>query len=143
MALSHTPHTVSVIDNSAPSEPEARENEKLLQVCHNWAPTNRCMFVLMVQRQLLSLCWNKQRELQYMRDQHLYETPDEFQHRVDVLQLLLELVPQWVQTVAEHLGRSEAEIEAAHGFVFSYGSFRLSTHGPGASLSLCTQQQQW
>jgi poly(A) polymerase Pap1 len=66
-----------------------------------------------------------------MKAQNLYETPEEFQHRVDVLQLLLELVPQWVQTVAEHLGRSEAEIEAAHGFVFSYGSFRLSTHGPG------------
>lgn len=74
----------------------------------------------------------------------MYETADEFQHRVDVLQLLLELVPQWVRNVAEHLGRSEVEIEAAHGFVFSYGSFRLSTHGPGTSIvgGLCTLRHQ-
>ena len=66
-----------------------------------------------------------------MRGENLYETPDDFQHRVDVLQLLLELVPHWVMTVAEHLGRPNDEIEAATGFVLSYGSFRLSTHGPG------------
>jgi poly(A) polymerase Pap1 len=73
-----------------------------------------------------------------MKEQNLYESADEFQHRVDVLQLLLELVPKWVQSVAKHLGMSEAEIAEAHGAVFSYGSFRLSTHGPGTLHSFVT-----
>ena len=56
MALAHTPHTVSVINASSPSELEARENEKLLQVCHDSAQCTDAAVLTVVQRQLLSLC---------------------------------------------------------------------------------------
>lgn len=69
--------------------------------------------------------------MQFMREKGLYETPAEFQQRVDVLQLLLELVPAWVKIVARHLGKPESEVADADGSVLTYGSFRLSTHGPG------------
>lgn len=72
-----------------------------------------------------------------MHDKGLYETPEEFQQRVDVLQLLLELVPEWVKTVARHLGKPEAEVADADGSVLTYGSFRLSTHGPGVDRHKC------
>lgn len=66
-----------------------------------------------------------------MREKGLYESPAEFQKRVDVLQILLELVPAWVQMVARQLGKPESEVAEANGSVLTYGSFRLSTHGPG------------
>lgn len=75
--------------------------------------------------------------LQFMHEKGLYESPEEFQQRVDVLQLLLELVPDWVKTVARHLGKPEAEVADADGSVLTYGSFRLSTHGPGATSGGC------
>lgn len=68
---------------------------------------------------------------QFMQEKGLYETSAEFQLRVDVLQLLLELVPAWVKIVARHLGKAEMEVADADGSVLTYGSFRLSTHGPG------------
>jgi hypothetical protein len=75
--------------------------------------------------------------LQFMHEKGLYESPEEFQHRVDVLQLLVELVPKWVRAVARHIGMSEADIAEATGAIYSYGSFRLGTHGPGAPRRLC------
>lgn len=66
---------------------------------------------------------------QYLKEQGLFESVEEAQLREDVLGQLDQLVKEWVSKVADVLGLGEE----GSAKIFTFGSYRLGVHGPGAS----------
>lgn len=129
MDFVHEPHTVPVISEKAPTEQELKEDEVLHKVRSPHAdvslacrPPHRPRLAP-EPRRLAS---------QFMQDAGLYESENEFNHRLEVLQLLAEAVLDWVRAVARSLQLTPEQIEEARANVYSFGSFRLTAHGPGA-----------
>lgn len=71
-----------------------------------------------------------------MHERGLYETQAELDHRIDVLAWLRDVVEQWIKKAAKHLEMSETDVEDARAAFYTFGSFRLAVHGPGAFCSL-------
>ena len=67
--------------------------------------------------------------------ENLYETQEEALVREEVLGMLESLVKNWIKSVAASVGRPT---EKANSNIYTFGSYRLGVHGPGADVdTLC------
>ncbi|KAG6866128.1 hypothetical protein C0991_008436 [Blastosporella zonata] len=76
--------------------------------------------------------------MEELRRQNAFESEAESRTRELVLGRVASLVKKFVRTVSLSRGLSEAAANAAGGKIFTFGSYRLGAHGPGADIdTLC------
>ncbi|KAF5734539.1 nuclear poly(A) polymerase 1 [Tripterygium wilfordii] len=81
----------------------------------------------------LSMC-----VLQYLQDAGLYESREEAVSREEVLGRLDQVVKNWVKVISRAKGLNEQLVQEANAKIFTFGSYRLGVHGPGADIdTLC------
>lgn len=74
----------------------------------------------------------------FLVDSGLYESKDEAVKRQEVLGKLDETVKLWVRNVSRAKGYNDQVVEESNAKIFSFGSYRLGVHGPGADIdALC------
>uniref|UniRef100_A0ACD6AHR6 Uncharacterized protein n=1 Tax=Avena sativa TaxID=4498 RepID=A0ACD6AHR6_AVESA len=68
----------------------------------------------------------------------LYESVDESARREEVLRELDKIVKDWVKQLTSQRGYTDQMVEEANAVLFTFGSYRLGVHGPGADIdTLC------
>ncbi|GAX76367.1 hypothetical protein CEUSTIGMA_g3813.t1 [Chlamydomonas eustigma] len=72
--------------------------------------------------------------VKFLREKGLYEDFNEAQNREHVLGMLDRIVKSWVHSVLEALGYSSSICEDVNAKIFTFGSYRLGVHGPGADI---------
>ncbi|GFP84699.1 nuclear poly(A) polymerase 1 [Phtheirospermum japonicum] len=81
----------------------------------------------------------KTRELEkFLVDAGLYESNEESIKREEVLGRLDQIVKTWVKNISRAKGYNESMVQEANAKIFTFGSYRLGVHGPGADIdTLC------
>ncbi|XP_047337569.1 nuclear poly(A) polymerase 1-like [Impatiens glandulifera] len=81
----------------------------------------------------------KTRELEkYLVDVGLHESQEEAVSREEVLGRLDQIVKIWVKSISRAKGLNEQLVHEANAKIFTFGSYRLGVHGPGADVdTLC------
>ncbi|XP_057810700.1 nuclear poly(A) polymerase 1 isoform X2 [Salvia miltiorrhiza] len=82
---------------------------------------------------------SKTRELEkFLVDAGLYESHEEAIKREEVLGRLDQIVKTWVKNISRVRGYNGSVIQEANAKIFTFGSYRLGVHGPGADIdTLC------
>ncbi|XP_074276473.1 nuclear poly(A) polymerase 4-like isoform X3 [Silene latifolia] len=71
-------------------------------------------------------------------DSGLYESKEEAEKRVEVLNRIHEIVKGWVKQLTRQRGYTDQMVADANALIFTFGSYRLGVHGPGADIdTLC------
>ncbi|KAM1134129.1 hypothetical protein ACFX19_043996 [Malus domestica] len=74
----------------------------------------------------------------YLIDSGLYESKDEAAKREEVLGRIDQIVKGWVKQLTIERGYTDQMVEDANAVIFTFGSYRLGVHGPGADIdTLC------
>lgn len=72
------------------------------------------------------------------RSENLYESDKEAELRQEVLGKLDVLCKTWVRRASEAAGMSPEDADEQNARIFTFGSYRLGVHGPGADVdTLC------
>ncbi|KAH8487345.1 hypothetical protein H0E87_026056 [Populus deltoides] len=81
----------------------------------------------------------KTRELEkFLQDAGLYESQEEAVSREEVLGRLDQIVKNWVKVISRAKRLNEQLVQEANAKIFTFGSYRLGVHGPGADIdTLC------
>ncbi|XP_076899527.1 nuclear poly(A) polymerase 1-like [Bidens hawaiensis] len=81
----------------------------------------------------------KTKELeQFLAEAGLYECHEKAIRREEVLGRLDQIVKVWVKKVSRARGLNEQLVQEANAKIFTFGSYRLGVHGPGADIdTLC------
>lgn len=72
--------------------------------------------------------------VQELKRENSFETEDETQKRVAVLNILQELAQKFVYTVSRNKNMTDGVAKDAGGKIFTFGSYRLGVHGPGSDI---------
>ncbi|EXB60284.1 Poly(A) polymerase [Morus notabilis] len=74
----------------------------------------------------------------FLIDSGLYESKEETSKREEVLGRITEIVKDWVKLLTRQRGYTDQMVEDANAAIFTFGSYRLGVHGPGADIdTLC------
>ncbi|CAI0441415.1 unnamed protein product [Linum tenue] len=74
----------------------------------------------------------------FLVDSGLYETEEEAEKRQEVLGRIDQIVKAWVKQLTRLRGYTDQMVEEANAVLFTFGSYRLGVHGPGADVdTLC------
>ncbi|XP_013635902.1 PREDICTED: nuclear poly(A) polymerase 2 isoform X1 [Brassica oleracea var. oleracea] len=74
----------------------------------------------------------------FLVDEGLYESKEETMRREEVLGRIDQIVKDWVKELTHQRGYSDQMTEDANALIFTFGSYRLGVHGPGADIdTLC------
>ncbi|KAI4316081.1 hypothetical protein L6164_024097 [Bauhinia variegata] len=83
--------------------------------------------------------FHRNKELEkFLVDSGLQESKEEAAKREEVLGRLEETVKCWVKQLTRQRGYTDQMVEDANAVIFTFGSYRLGVHGPGADIdTLC------
>ncbi|TYI71971.1 hypothetical protein E1A91_D07G026500v1 [Gossypium mustelinum] len=74
----------------------------------------------------------------FLIESGLYESKEEAAKREEVLGHISEIVKSWVKQLTRQRGYTDQMVEEANAVIFTFGSYRLGVHGPGADIdTLC------
>nr|DAD44576.1 TPA_asm: hypothetical protein HUJ06_002806 [Nelumbo nucifera] len=74
----------------------------------------------------------------FLVDVGLYESKEEAAKREEVLGQIDQIVKGWVKQLTRQRGYTDQMVEEANAVIFTFGSYRLGVHGPGADIdTLC------
>ncbi|CAH2060637.1 unnamed protein product [Thlaspi arvense] len=74
----------------------------------------------------------------FLIDEGLYESKEETMRREEVLGRIDQIVKHWVKELTRQRGYTDHMVEDANAVIFTFGSYRLGVHGPGADIdTLC------
>ncbi|XVE53768.1 hypothetical protein DITRI_Ditri03aG0029000 [Diplodiscus trichospermus] len=74
----------------------------------------------------------------FLIESGLYESKEEAAKREEVLGRITEIVKVWVKQLTRQRGYTDQMVDEANSVIFTFGSYRLGVHGPGADIdTLC------
>ncbi|KFK32539.1 hypothetical protein AALP_AA6G256000 [Arabis alpina] len=74
----------------------------------------------------------------FLVDEGLYEIKEDTMRREEVLRRIDQIVKHWVKQLTHQRGYTDQMVEDANAVIFTFGSYRLGVHGPGADIdTLC------